>query len=145
MDEAFGVEPDEQADNAPPDPSKLDPLTKDEAEYERDPDGNLKPNAHAVQYNGEWRRVTVRPLLPTDQVELENKFKGREDVDFEEINPILENHIEEPAGVDWEFAKPDVFMPCLMALMEEFTGGADNEFYEGVEEELEKRDGGEGN
>jgi hypothetical protein len=152
MDEAFGenmgenVDADvDDGDEQPPDPSDLKPLTKEEAEYARDADGNLKPNEHAVQYGGEWRRVTVRPLLPTDQVELEQRFGGRGDIEFDELHPVLENHIVEPENVDWEFAKPHVFMPCLKALMEEFKGGADDDFYADVEDELDKRDGDEGN
>lgn len=148
LDDAFGAleeqtgrvgQDGDSSDEDRPDPSDLEPITKAEAEYQRDADGNLKPNYHPVQYGGEWRRVGVKPLLPTDAIKLEQQFEGRGDIDFEELHPVLDDHIVEPADVDWAYGKIEVIMPCLMALMDETNGDVDSEFYEDVEAELKKR------
>lgn len=144
MEEVAGLTGEVDADA--PDPEDLEPITKEEAEYERDADGELKTIYHAVQFKGEWRRVGVKPLVPSEASELEDKFTGQSSVGFEEMVPFLEEFVREPEGVDWNNAKLQVIKPAIMALNKEIFGGGNDEFEEAVMEAIEERnDGDEGN
>lgn len=144
MDDAFGesnsdIDADTDAPDERPDPADLDPITKSEAEYKRDAEGNLLPIHEPVKYDGEWRRISIKPLVPQEASELEDTFQGRGDVGFEEFIPFLDAHIIEPSDVDWGDAKLEVIMPCVKALNRQLTGGENSEFYQEVEKHLEER------
>ena len=131
-----------------PDPADLEPITKEEAEHERDADGRLKTQYHAAQYSGEWRRVGIKPLVPSEMEDLRQKFNAEGDISFDDMVPLFDEYVREPGDVDWNNAKLDVMIPCMKALNREVFGGTNSEFKETVRDEIEQRQeqgGEEGN
>lgn len=123
-----------------PDPADLDPIEKEEAEHKRDADGNLKTSYHAVQFKSEWRRIGLKPLVPEEADELQDKFQGAGDnIEIGEIFPFLEEYVREPEGVDWRVAKFPVIMSAVKALGREINGEDDSGFQKAVRAELAER------
>lgn len=129
-----------------PDPNELEPLTKDEATYQRNADGELIAQPHAVDTSEGWKRVDIKPVPKGEAMELERRFGDRDDVDIEELDALMNEKIE--GDVDWSDpdVKPGVYAPVLDQLMEVITGEVpDNEFHAEVREELESRNEDSGN
>lgn len=129
-----------------PDPSEVESLTTDEARYQRDENGDLIPRERVVETSEGWRKVKLYPTPKGEALRLEERFGNRDELEMEEIDELLSEKLAEPEIENWDDVKPGIYMPLMNAVMEDMTGQIpDNEFHEEVQEELEKRQGDEGN
>lgn len=127
--------------DAAPDPSELEPLTEDEAVYQRDEAGDLIPQAHPVNTSKGWRRVEIEPVSKGEALRLEERFGDRDELDVEDLDGFLNEKVVEP---DMDWADPDidpgVYVPVLSKVVEVLTGvRPSNQFHAEVVEELELR------
>lgn len=124
-----------------PDPSDLEPISKGEATYQRDEDGELIPETHAVETVDGWRRIKIRPTPKGEAVEYEERFGDQDDIDIEDLDEILNEKVVEP-DLDWSNPdiKPGFYAPVLNKVMESLMGEVpSNQFHREIRAELEKR------
>jgi hypothetical protein len=131
-----------------PDPADLDPITEDEAKYQRDDEGDLPAKAYAIMTSDGWRPVEIYPITKGEQIEYEERFAGRDDLDVEEFDDILNEKVADP-DLDWSDPdlKPDIYMPIVKKVREVITSQApSNQSHAEVRDELAARESqGQGN
>jgi len=131
-----------------PDPADLEPITEDEATYQRDADGDLISEVHAVETFEGWRRVEIYPTPKGQQLKYEDRFAGRDDLGVDELDDLLEEKVASP-DLDWSDPdlKPGIYLPIVNKVMEVMLGQApSNQFHAEVRDELAARESqGQGN
>lgn len=123
-----------------PDPSEVEPLTKQEAQYQRDEDGELIPFDKVIKTDDGWRSISILPTPKGEAMALEKRFGGRADLEMEDLDDLMDEKVVEPDIDDWDDLKPGVYMPMMEAVMESIMDEVPNtDFHAEVREEIEKR------
>lgn len=115
-------------------------LTADEAIYETDEDGDLVPHTYQIETSVGTRTVKILPIPKGRAMEYEQRFSGRDDVDIEDLDDVLNEQVI--GDIDWSDPniKPGVYVPILNKVMELITGEVpSNEFHAEVRQEIEER------
>lgn len=129
-----------------PDPSEVEPLTQDEAVFQRDEDGNLLPRERVIETSKGWRTIKLYPTPKGQAMRYQEEFGDRDDLDIDELDDVLDEKLAEPEIDDWDDVDPGVYLPIMNAVMEDIIGSVpDNEFHAEVRQELEERNDDEGN
>lgn len=117
-------------------------LTADEAQYDRDEDGNLKPITEVIETENGPRAIKLKPLVATELMTLQDRYGGKDDLPPSAIFELLNEYILEPAGVQWgETSKLQATMSAIEVLFGQFTDETDD-LKDAVGEELAERDDG---
>lgn len=106
----------------------------------RDEEGELKPQDHTFEWSGE--EVTIKILPPTISQQEEYEELGMETT-TEDLREILDEHLLKPDPKQVELTGREVL--CYVEGIVDYSTGDRDGVAAEVLEELEKREGGEGN
>lgn len=105
----------------------------------RDSDGNIKEVDHTFEWDGE--EVTIR-LKPPTVAELQEYEELGEEANTSDLEEVLEDHLVKPE-LNGDLMANELL--CYVRGIVDYTSGSGNALVQGAREELEERQGEEGN
>lgn len=148
MDAAFAdvnsaalAEDDADDGDEKPDPSELKRIDASEHIYQRDEQGDLILEEDVIKVDGEWQRVERLPTTKGFLNRVRQKFEGREEVDLDELDALMEDFYPEldVSGQEWDDMSSKLYMPLLTNMISVVRGNVEDETTQEIQQAVEER------
>ena len=137
---AVGSDDDSDGDEKP-DPSELKRFDASEHIYQRDEKGDLILVDDAIRVDGDWQRIERLPTTKGFLNRVRQKFEGREEVDLDELDALMEDFYPEigVSGQEWDDMDSKLYMPLLTNMISVVRGNVEDETTQEIQQAVEER------
>lgn len=124
-----------------PDPSELKKIDASEHIYQRDEKGDLILVDDAIKVDGEWQRIERLPTTKGFLNRVRQQFEGREEVDLDELDALMEDFYPElnVSGQEWDDMSSKLYMPLLTNMISVVRGNVEDETTQEIQRAVEER------
>jgi hypothetical protein len=131
--------PSPQGGEGKPDPSDVEPVDASQHVYQRDENGDLIPEPAVVKIDGDWQRVEHLPPAKGFLMRVQNKFGGRDEVDMEEIDDLMDDFYTHPKVENWDDTSTSFYISLMRHMVAQIMGDVDDETTQELRSAVEER------